>query len=809
MKLKIKFCLSCFLLACMVISGKCEVKDSNRGPLLMDTRPLTKQNLIFNLDNGDFVRVDMLGEQLFRIRHSKTGQWTESGLNRYGIFSDSFPEIEFTQTKSKGLYVLTTKEAKLSVNKNNGRIVLTTIEGEVLTTQTPPEYVSNGGFDIRFSMAKEERIYGLGDISRENIMRRGGSYEFWVQNVISYIPIPVMMSNRGWGMLMNTTWRSTVDVGKTVSDQVIWSAPQSDLDYYLFCGPDYRSMLNTYTAFSGRPALLPIWGYGLTYVCNRQVNSFEMMSEARTFRSEGMSCDVIGLEPGWMSKSYDFSTDKSWHPERFFIPYWTRKGDQTFFGALDRLGFKLSLWLCCDYDLGIYEEQLLSGVDPASKTVDEYLRTVAEIALENQVETVTLQNEDNFEKDERLTNKTPLGNQGETEKAIGVPAPWFDHLMPFVDQGVRAFKLDGAKQIVDHPNREWGNGMSDEEMHNLYPVIYGKQMSLGFEKQTNQRSMVYSAGGYAGIQKFVASWAGDTGGGSKPLISMLNLGISGHSNHSCDMDVFNPESIHFGFLQTWSQLCNWAYWRQPWYLDEERKEMFKAYDELRYRLLPYIYSTAAEAAQTGYPVMRSMSMSFPNNPEWDNKLGQYMLGDAFLVSAFSEEISIPEGNWIDFWSGERFNGPLTMPVVKTAKQGGALMVKSGAIIPTWPLQNHVEKGWSDEVHLLVYPDVYSSFILYEDDGNSLGYREGECTQTLLTCETIEEKVKLTIGRRQGSYKDMPETRNFTATIHLPSCPSEVLLDGETMADFLWDDILSTATMNIPSCGDKPVVLIIH
>jgi alpha-glucosidase (family GH31 glycosyl hydrolase) len=83
--------------------------------------------------------------------------------------------------------------------------------------------------------------------------------------------------------------------------------------------------------------------------------------------------------------------------------------------------------------------------------------------------------------------------------------------------------------------------MTDEEMHNLYPVVYAKQMARGFESHTGRRAMVYSAGGYAGVQQFVATWAGDTGGGAKPLASMLNHGFSGHSNHSCDMDVFNIE----------------------------------------------------------------------------------------------------------------------------------------------------------------------------------------------------------------------------------------------------------------------------
>ena len=95
--------------------------------------------------------------------------------------------------------------------------------------------------------------------------------------------------------------------------------------------------------------------------------------------------------------------------------------------------------------------------------------------------------------------------------------PWFEHLKKFVDDGASAFKLDGANQICFHPDRKWKNGMEDYEMHNLYPLLYNKQMSLGFREYTGKRSMIYSAGGYAGIQRYSATWAGDTGGGQEHL----------------------------------------------------------------------------------------------------------------------------------------------------------------------------------------------------------------------------------------------------------------------------------------------------
>lgn len=352
-----------------------------------DSAPLTKRNLVYAVDGGGFVRVDVLGERLFRIRHSKSKQWMESASNRYGVFNTAFTDVAFEQSEAGGLHTVATKESRLTVSSKGGAISLANADGRLLTEQAAPVYETGGGYDVRFTLAKEERLYGLGDVSRENVMRRGGVYEIWVKNVNSYIPIPVVLSNKGWGLLMNTTWRNIIDVGKSDPERMICKAPRSDLDYYLFCGPDYRSLLASYTSLTGRPSLLPIWGYGLTYVCNQNIDAFNLINEA---------------------------------------------------------------------------------------------------------------------------------------------------------------------------------------------------------------------------------------------------------------------VIHFGFLQTWAQENNGDYWYQPWLLKEEHIAVFRQYDQLRYRLLPCLYSAAVEAALTGYPVMRAMPMVYPDDPAWDARLSQYMLGDFLLVSAFSKDVRLPAGDWIDF-----------------------------------------------------------------------------------------------------------------------------------------------------------------
>ena len=420
------------LLVGIVFLGETRAEEAPKTRAWPDSAPLAQQNLVVALEGGGFARVDVLGQRLFRIRYGRSRQWTESALNRYGILAAAFPAVAFEKTEAGGLCTLATRQARLTISRKNGAIALAGSAGAPLTRQSAPAY-GDGGYRLGFTLEKQERLYGLGDVSRENIMRRGGAYECWVRNVKAYIPIPVLLSNRGWGLLMNTTWRNTIDVGKSDPDRVLCTAPRGDLDYYLFCGPDYRSLLDTYTSLSGRPALLPVWGYALTYVCNENIDAFNMMNEALTFRREGMPCDVIGLEPGWMSKNYDSTTAKRWHPQRFPIPDWAPKGPHTFLGALKRIGFKLSLWLCCDYDLGVYEEECLAGRKPAAATAAHATATAGNVNVQ-----------EGFE-DAHLTKPSDAKNNHTAKVAAARSSePWFDHLAYFVDQGVSAFKLDGC-----------------------------------------------------------------------------------------------------------------------------------------------------------------------------------------------------------------------------------------------------------------------------------------------------------------------------------------------------------------------------
>lgn len=731
---------------------------------------------------GGVCRVEPVAPHTFRVRLRPDDTFTEPALVRYGVLRREWPPVEYTVEETDEVIRLGTAEATLTVARVDGRMTLQRRDGEALTANTSAPWSGpEEGFGAELTLVDGERLYGLGDVTRDRIQMRGHRAQMWVKNVSAYVPVPFVMSSRGWAVFVNTTWRHVFDLGQRQPDRMRFGGRRGELDYYLFVGDDLPALLDRYTDLAGKPTLLPLWAYGLTFVCNQQADAREMLDDCLNFRREGIPCDGIGLEPGWMETRYDYSVEKRWHPERFYLPAWSREGPHTFLSAAARLGFKVSLWLCADYDLSHEEERQAAGHSEAAAGP----------------ETGT-PHPDDFEQDTHIGHHPVL-----MDRITRLDEPWFAHLRPFVDQGVAAFKMDGARQVNEHPDRRWGNGMDDEQMHNLYPTLLNKQMHQGFAEHAERRPMIYSSGGYAGIGQYAATWSGDTGGGPKPLISMLNHGLSGHANTSCDMDVFTPAGIHFGFLQPWSQVCSWAYWRHPWLLGDALLPIFKKYARLRYRLLPYLYSLAHVAARTGMPVLRAMPLAFPDDPRSDDLLHQYLLGDSLLAAAFTDTVYLPSGRWIDYWTGEMHKGCQEIVYTPPPGCGGPLFVRAGAILPNGPEMDYTgQKSW-EELTLHLYPHGESAFTLYEDDGVSFGYRDGAVATTQITCRAENAAVHLTLGARNGQYDGIPETRRYALRLYKDAAPESVTVDAETVTEWHYDAGAQAVLLTVPEVPSRP------
>ena len=760
------------------------------------------------LEGGDTVRVEAVAPAILRVRLSGNGRFPQSLMERYGILKTDWPAVETrVETAADGV-TLTAPEAALSVRKADGMLTLRDGKGKIVVqrilplrsrlsadeqqayqkrqadlaayflyakkkhaqplrpilgdSQTFPSDTASieqlpaaelsRRFGATFSIGPDERFYGLGAAASNRLQLRGQAYrnfpEYrgaggfdshtakWEQ---TDQPNPLVLSSGGWGLLVNTTWLHYVDVGRYEPDRMFVWGPGGDLDLYLMVGSDLPRLIDLYTQITGRPIVLPLWGYGLMNITNMAMNQFEVLGEAERFRKERIPCDMIALEPGWMEKNYDFSHAKDWNHARFDTSWQPR--EWTFQSALRRMNFKLFLWLCCDDDLSQEEER--------------------QIAV----------------------------REGRPAAVPAKPDAWFNHLRKLIDQGVEGFKIDPERLVEPHPGMKYFNGRGDLEMHNLVQVLLHKQMWLGFtgkEGHAARRHMHHYCGAYAGVQRWGATTCGDNAD-EKGLCWVLAQGLSGHMNTTYDLFPMEcggrPQgsAMHANFLLPWVELCNWDTALQPWYLGPEREQMFKDYTRLRYRLLPYLYSIAHEGAQSGMPMARAMPLVFPDDRHCDDLTRQWMLGPWLLTTAYTDEVYLPAGRWIDFWSGAEHVGPKQFKPSIPASRGGPLFVRAGAILPTGPEVLYAGQKPMDKLGLEIWPETRSQFTLYEDDGETYRYLDGQVARTQITCQADNSRTIVTIAPRAGRYDGMPEKRSFDLRLHT-SRPAEVKLNGLNLAE---------------------------
>ena len=738
----------------------------------------TKSSTVLERDfyKGSRLKIKILKENIFRIQISAgRSEFKESGLNRYGFIQDiNAGNIKADISGSKNGFTITTPRFSIKGNDLTGEIILTDPSGKKTLLKQIATSFKEGSSHVVFNADKDVDWIGFGDQSRDRLYHRGYIADCHVQNVRSYVPVPFFMSTLGIGVLVNTTNRVVFDMCKSNPDNYSWDDKSGNIDYYVMIGKGYDELLNLYAELTGKPKLPPEWAFGLWYICRTQANDYEAVNDALNFRREEIPCDVIGLEPGWMETNYDFSTKKSWNKERFPIPGYAFNGPYNFIDAIGRMGFKLELWLCNDYDLSYEEERRFEKGQITGSKQSSATRAHNEIEI-----------------DEHLSNPTYL------DKITIKEEPWFDHLKKFVDQGVDFFKQDGANQTNYHPDRLWGNGMPDAEMHNLYPLLYARQMYEGFAAHTNRRPVVFTPCGWTGFQSWAGTWTGDTGGRLATLGAMLNTSIVGHSWSTNDMEVSQKEGIHFGYLQPWSQINSWTYFRMPWVQGSELEAMHRYYSQLRSKLIPYLYSWAYNSTMTGWPMLVPLTMEFPNDKNCRENLHQYLLGRDLMVGIYNRNIYFPEGKWKDYWTGEVINGHQEKDVKWPDNRGGALYVRSGAIIPFGPLMQYRGEKPMDEITLYIFPDEKGSTLdFYEDDGVSFEHLKGRYSITQISGKYGDNKSIIKIGPTKGDFDGIVSNRRWNIIMHSDNKPASVLCNEKLVPaeNYSWDENRNEVTI---------------
>ncbi len=561
-------------------------------------------------------------------------------------------------------------------------------------------------------LAPDEHIYGLGERFTPPD-RRGQRVETWNWNTWgstnerAYKNVPFFLSTRGYGVFLNTTFKTTWDIGSGAASSISTQFETEDdrLDLFLIHGPRIPDILERYTALTGRAPVPPRWSFGYWQSKYGYTSWDEVWSVVSKARELKVPVDVIHLDPYWQhDRMY---ADLVWDEDRFPDPA----------GNMARLreqGVRVCVWVqpWIPEQSEVFQEGLAANAFARREDGGVYFYTPT------------------------IPGQTP-NRCGIVDFSSPSGREWYiGKILKLIEQGVRAFKTDFGEAIPE--DAVFANGMRGREMHNMFPLLYNATYYEAFERSGHAGEMVcWGRSGWAGIQRYPVSWSGDMlcnfPSMACTLWSGLSFALSGIAFWSHDIGGFqgetNPE-LYARWAQ-WGLLCSHSrghgtHDREPWSQGEEALRIFKKYDELRYRLIPYLYSLAHEAHRTGMPVLRPLVLEYQDDPTVHGVDLQYTLGPALLVAPIfdygvtEQKLYLPEGEWYDFWTDTPYQGGrwVTVPAPLDTIP---LFVKAGTVLPLGPVEQFVGEKGTDELTLRVYPRGGKASSELREDGGTTRY----------------------------------------------------------------------------------------
>ena len=526
---------------------------------------------------------------------------------------------------------------------------------------------------------------------------------------------------------------------RKVDDNTVFHSPVAEcVDYTIFTG-SADNIIASYREATGEVPMLPSWAFGYIHCRERFHSQEELLATARRFRQEQIPIDLIVQDWQYWGKY-------GWNAMQFDEAFYPDPAQMT--EDLHDMDMKLmlSVWSKIDPSSQVGKEaQELGLFIPQTTWIDFFDPEAAGFYWKNFSEKLL---------------------------PIGIDAWWQDATEPENDD------LEGRRIMK---GTEPG-----ERYRNIYPNMVNKTVYEGLRQDDpDRRAMIFTRSGFSGIQKYGAVlWSGDVGNDWQTLRYQIAAGLNFVSTGlpwwTYDAGGFfrpydqytNPEYIErlirwvqAGTFLPLMRVHGYMSDTEPWNYGPDAQRIITDYIRLRYRLMPYIYSEAAQVSLSGSTFMRPFVFDFPDDEEALKQDGSYMFGKSLLVSPVMDEgvsswkVYLPscEGGWYDWWSGEHMEGGQYVSSAVDIERI-PLYVKGGSIIPTGPDRQHVADKADGPVVINIYPGADASFTLYEDEGTNYNYEDGAYSTILLRWD--DETGNLTIGARKGSFEGMVKNRKF-------------------------------------------------
>lgn len=493
-----------------------------------------------------------------------------------------------------------------------------------------------------------------------------------VNNRRCYKNIPFYMSSRMYGCFYHTSDYCKLSLADHSTRSVQFMCDRATLDVFLIGGQSPEEILRGYRMLTGFPQMPPLWSFGIWMSRMTYFSADEVNEICDRLRKEHYPCDVIHLDTGWFRT--DWLCEWKFNPERFPDP----KG---FIRRLSDKGFKVSLWQLP------YVAQGAEQLDEAKE--NNY------ISQPTKEEETTTGGASNF---------SALDYAGTIDFTYDKATDWYKDklLKPLLEMGVKCIKTDFGENIhMDHRY----HASTPERLNNIYALLYQKA-AYDVTKEVTGDGIVWARAAWAGCQRYPLHWGGDSesswAGMAGSLKGGLHFGLSGFAFWSHDVPGFHStpdfmnSPIDPNVYVRWTQFgvfsshmryhgtCK----REPWHYPEIAP-IIKKWWQLRYKLLPYIIEQSEQCTKSGWPMLRALLMYHPHDKQVWHIDDEYYFGSEFLVCPVMNgenrrDIYLPEGLWVNFFTGEWLDGGRWYYDVEEPLDQMPVFVRPGTLIKIYP-----------------------------------------------------------------------------------------------------------------------------
>jgi alpha-D-xyloside xylohydrolase len=720
----------------------------------------------FNLDKG-LLKIKVCNDNIVEVKYTVLQAFTSN--KSLVIVNDWKTVTKFSVSDNKDEIIITTANLEIGVNKNTNAVKFTDLKGKLILeedgkygkqmNETNVAGIRVNSCTTKFVSPSDEALFGLGCHPEDtlSINYKGRNQDL----VIKYMTgaIPVLLSNKGYGLFWDNYSPSYFFGAEEGNTKYKYTSESGNLiDYYFFYGPGFDRIIASYRLATGNAPMFPKWAFGLFQSQDRYQSQAEVLTVKNKYRNNKIPVDCIVQD--WFYWEPDVIGSHHFWPERYPDP-------KAMVAELHKANIHtmISIWPVMAKGTANYAAMEKAG-------------NLTSVTWDN-VMTHTF---DNYYDAHSEKARKMYWDQARDSLIApqGWDAWWVDQCEP--DNGTF---LDERRKATFST----GKGI---DYFNTYSLMHSTGLYENWRKDIEgKRAFFLIRQAFAGSQRNAATlWSSDITCTWRAFKSQVPQGINACSS-GIPYWTSDIGGYHFHWMPPdWSTSDNrelftrWfqfgtfspvfrihgkgerALFSDNW--DEKTKAILLNYDNLRYRLLPYIYSLAWMVTNDGYTIMRSLAFDFRNDPVINSIPDQYMFGPAFLVNPITESgkksrrVYLPQSTtWFDFWTGQKLTGGQTIDA-SAPIETIPLYIKAGSIVPLGPFLQYATEKPADPVEIRIYPGADGTFVLYEDENNNYNYEKG--VFSTISFKWNDATHKLTIDKRRGTYPGMPENRTFQIVV---------------------------------------------